>query len=249
MSGSGRPKARRAKDKGSRSWAPPLAKHPAPANHRVMRYLNPVFLAVTLLVSTAQAAAPATALFNGRDLAGWEFVTSPATDLATVCTLLPDGVIAAAGKPVGFIATTAFQANFRLHAEWRWPEKPGNGGVLVHISSGPKDRAWPLCYQVQLKNQAVGDLLPMAGATFAEPLTSAPGAATLIKAHVAPDSEKPAGEWNTCDITCRGDTIEVIINGVMQNRVTGCSLGGGTLGFQFEGAPFELRQVSLASLD
>ena len=212
-----------------------------------MRYPTPALLAISLLANTALAAA--TPLFNGRDLAGWEYVGSPATDIAVACTVGPNGVVAAAGKPVGYITTTATHANFRLHAEWRWPDKPGNGGVLLHISSGPKDRAWPLCYQVQLKSKAAGDLLPMAGATFTEPLTSAPGAATLIKAHVAPDSEKPAGEWNTCDIICRGDTIEVSINGVAQNRVTGCSLAAGPLGFQFEGAPFELREVSLTPLD
>lgn len=214
-----------------------------------MRCLTPALLAVTLLVVAAEAAAPVTVLFNGRDLAGWEFVGTPATDIATVCTARPDGVIAATGQPVGFIATTATYANYSLHAEWRWPGKPGNGGVLVHICSSPKDRVWPLSYQVQTKNKSVGDLLPMAGATFAEPLTSAPGAATAIKAYTAADSEKPAGEWNTCDVTCRSDTIEVVINGVLQNRVTGCSLVGGKIGFQFEGVPFELRAVSLTRLD
>src|SRR6478609_3645092 len=215
-----------------------------------MRLLTPALLSITLLAGTARSApAAAIPLFDGHDLAGWEFVVSPATDLATVCTLRPEGIIAAAGKPVGFIATTATYSNYRLHAEWRWSDKPGNGGVLVHISSGPKDRAWPLSFQVQTKNLAAGDLLPMAGAAFAEPLTSAPGAATAIKAHTAPDSEKPAGEWNTADITCRGDTIEVVINGVAQNSITGCSLHEGTVGFQFEGAPFELRQVTLAKLD
>jgi hypothetical protein len=214
-------------------------------------------LAITLLVVSTAAAGPATTLFNGRDLAGWVFVGTPSTDIATVCTVRPDGVIAATGAPIGFIATTGTYANYSLHAEWRWPAvspverpgKPGNSGVLVHISSGPKDRAWPLSFQIQTKNKSVGDLLPMAGATFAEPLTSAPGAATAIKAHTAPDSEKPAGEWNTCDVTCRGDTIEVTINGVQQNRITGCSLAGGKIGFQFEGTPFELRSVSLTRLD
>jgi hypothetical protein len=213
-----------------------------------MRFLTPAFLVSALLTATASAAAN-TPLLNSPDFSGWEYVGSPATAIATVCTLQPNGVIAAAGKPVGYIATTATHSNFRLHAEWRWSDKPGNGGVLVHISSGPKDRAWPLCYQIQLKNKAAGDVLPMAGATFAEPLTSAAGAATPLKAHTAADSEKPAGEWNACDITCRGDTIEVSINGVAQNRVSGCSLTAGTVGFQFEGAPFELRQVSLTPLD
>lgn len=212
-----------------------------------MRFLIPLFgLTATGIGLFGAESCP---LFNGRDLAGWEFVTVPAVDINTVCQARPDGVIAAVGRPLGFLATTAKHANYRLHAEWRWPGKPGNGGILVHISSGPKDRAWPLSFQVQAKHHVVGDLLPMAGASFAEPLTSAPGAATAIKEHIAPDSEKPAGEWNTCDITCRGGSIEVIVNGVRQNSVTGCSLQEGKIGFQFEGSPFELRRVAVVALD
>jgi len=215
-----------------------------------MRILSPTLLFVAALTATAHAASPVP-LFSGHDFAGWEYINTSAAaiEVATVCTLGPDGVIAAAGKPSGYITTTRSYANFRLHAEWRWPGRPGNGGVLVHISSGPKDRVWPLCYQVQLKHQAVGDLLPMAGAAFAEALTSAPGATPAIKAHIAADSEKPAGEWNSCDIICRGDSVEVVINGIPQNGVTGCSLREGAVGFQFEGAPFELRQVTVTPLD
>lgn len=213
-----------------------------------MRY-PAVLLSVLAFLAVRCGAVPASELFNGRDFAGWEFVTVPAVDIQTVCTLRPDGVIAVAGKPVGFLATTATYANYQLHAEWRWPGKPGNGGVLVHISSGPKDRAWPLSLQIQTKHQNAGDLLPMAGAAFAEPLTSAPNAATAIKARTAPDSEKPAGEWNTCDITCRNDTIEVAINGVRQNAVTRVTPAAGRVGFQFEGAAFELRNVRLTPLD
>jgi len=222
----------------------------APAYTISMRFLTPALLFAATLAVTAHAAS-SEPLFNGRDLTGWEYIYIGAADvdIATVCTPNTDGVIAVTGKPTGYIATTASYTNFRLHAEWRWSGQPGNGGVLVHISSGPKDRMWPACYQVQLKNKAVGDLLPMAGATFNEALTSARGAATATKAHVAADSERPAGEWNTCDIVCRGDTIEVVINGVAQNTVTGCSLREGTVGFQLEGAPFELRHVTLAKLD
>jgi hypothetical protein len=211
--------------------------------------LPAALLCALSMFATAGCAAPDGALFNGRDLAGWEFVTVPAVDLAGVCAVRPDGVIAVTGKPVGFLATTASHANYRLHAEWRWPDKPGNGGVLLHISSGPKDRAWPLSLQIQTKNGSAGDVLPMAGATFAEPLTTAPGAPTAIKARVAPDSEKPAGEWNTCDITCRGDTVEVVINGVRQNSVTRVNPAAGRIGFQLEGVPFELRAVRLTPLD
>lgn len=204
-------------------------------------------LAGALQFSAAKAA-DSTPLLNGRDLAGWEFVAIPARDIATVCQVLSDGVVAAEGKPVGYIAATGQYENYHLHAEWRWPGKPGNGGLLVHIASGPKDRAWPTCLQIQLKHGAAGDLLPMAGATFAEPLTSPPGT-TAIKAHTATESEHPPGEWNSCDIVCRGDTVEVSINGVMQNRVTHVSPAAGRVGFQFEGTAFEVRQVSLVRLD
>jgi len=213
-----------------------------------MRCSLPVLAAFALSVAVAPAA-ETRELFPGGGLTGWEFTGSPAADIATLCTVRADSVIAMTGQPVGFIATKASHKDYRLHVEWRWPGKPGNGGVLIHISSGPKDRAWPLCFQVQTKHGAAGDLLPMAGAAFAEPLTSAPGAAPAIKAHTAPDSERPAGEWNTCDIICRGDTIQVVINGVPQNTVTGASLLAGKIGFQFEGTPFELRGVTVVGLD
>ena len=71
---------------------------------------------LALLASPACAAPPAGDLFNGHDLAGWEFVTVPATAIDAVCRILPDGVIAMAGTPVGFIATLASYENYRFHA-------------------------------------------------------------------------------------------------------------------------------------
>jgi len=214
-----------------------------------MRRLLPSFFALTLTVA-AFAAAPAADLFNGKDLTGWELVAADKTAaLADICTIKPDGVIAVSGRPTGFFQTTASYTNYRIHVEWRWSGKPGNGGVLVHIASGAIDRnTWPLSFQIQTKNKAVGDLLPMAGAKFAETLTSAPNAAVAQRAHTAADSEKPAGEWNACDIVCNAGTIEVTVNGVLQNRVSQCAPATGKVGFQLEGTPFELRNVTLTPL-
>ena len=202
---------------------------------------------LALLCPALLAAAPAE-LFNGKNLAGWELVATPAAAIAAACHYHADGSLAVAGQPVGYLTTFASHENFRLHAEWRWPAKPGNSGLLVHIASGPMDHAWPRCFQIQMKNKNVGDLLPMAGATFAEKLTTAPGASPAILARSAANSEKPAGEWNSADITCRDGTIEVTINGVPQNRATACTPRAGKIGFQFEGAPFELRAVRLTPL-
>ena len=215
-----------------------------------MRWSLIVALAGLLAAGSASAQAPATPGSPTRtlNLAAWELVSVPPVPIADACTEKDGGVVAVTGTPVSYIATRASLRNYRLHAEWRWPGRPGNGGVLVHISSGPKDRQWPLSYQVQLKNTAVGDLLPMAGATFGEPLSTPSDARTPQLNHGAPDSERPVGEWNVVDVICRDDTIEVVVNGVVQNRVTRCALSEGRVGFQLEGTPFELRNVSITPI-
>jgi hypothetical protein len=201
------------------------------------------------MLAVSAHSAGAAELFNGRDFSGWELQTAPAASVADAFQILPGGVVASAGKPSGFIATRESYRNYKLHVEWRWPGKPGNGGVLLHISPGTFDRVWPVSLQVQTKFGNVGDLLPMAAASFAEPLTSAAGAETRIKARTAADSEKPAGEWNSCDIVSRDGTVEVTVNGVLQNRVSNVSPASGRIGFQLEGTPYELRRVELTPLD
>jgi hypothetical protein len=192
-------------------------------------------------------------LFNGKDLTGWSLVTNPSADIAAVCHVTPEGVLAVAGKPVGYLLADGTYTNYRLHAEWRWPAdaaKSSNSGFLVFIASGPIDRkTWPLCFQVQTKLNRAGDLLPMAGATFAEPLSTKPGAMTPQLDRRQPSSEKPLGQWNECDIVCRDGSIECTVNGVLQNRVTGCRPASGKFGIQLEGTPYELRNIVLTPLN
>jgi hypothetical protein len=197
---------------------------------------------IALIAANASAAD----LFTGSDLKGWELQTTPAATITDVITTLPNGVLAVSGKPSGFFATTASYRNYRLHAEWRWSGKPGNAGILLHISPGPMDRVWPLSLQVQTKHGSAGDLLPMAGAAIAEPLT---GTAVRLKERVGANNEKPEGEWNSCDIVARDGVVDVSINGVPQNRASGVQPSFGRIGFQLEGAPYELRNVTLVPLD
>jgi hypothetical protein len=209
--------------------------------------VNKLVSAAILTLSVQSAGA--VDLFNGRDFSGWELQTTPSAAIGDAFRVLPDGVIASEGKPSGFLATTASYRNYKLHVEWRWTGKPGNGGVLLHISPGTFDRVWPVSLQVQTKHGNVGDLLPMAAGSFAEPLTSKPGADTRIKAHTAADSEKPVGEWNACDVVSQDGVVEVTINGLLQNRVTQVSPSSGQVGFQLEGTPYELRHVELTPLN
>jgi hypothetical protein len=220
------------------------------------RFLAHLCLAILAVGSTRlRAAAPAgsTELFNGKDLTGWSLVTNPAAGIATVCHVTADGVMAVAGKPIGYLLADGTYRNYKLHAEWRWPAdaaKSSNSGFLVYIGSGPiGGKAWPMCIQVQTKLTRAGDLLPMVGATFAEPLSTKPGAMTPQLNRREESSEKPLGQWNECDIICRDGGIECTVNGVFQNKVTGCHPGAGQIGIQLEGTPYELRNLVLTPLD
>jgi hypothetical protein len=62
-------------------------------------------------------------------------------------------------------------------------------------------------------------------------------------AKLLPSSEKPIDEWNACDIECRGNTVKVSINGVLQNEVTGTSANCGKIALQAEGKLIEFRNI------
>ncbi len=205
-------------------------------------------------VAHAQPRPKTIELFNGHDLAGWEIVTRPAAPAQATPSwhYTPSGVLTFTGKPVSYLATKASHQNYRLHVEWRWPAeaaKNSSSGILLHLAAGPiNPTAGPICFQMQLKPTRVGDVLPMAAATFAEALTSTPGTKTPQLDRRAVDSEKPLGEWNACDILCIDDTLEVRVNGVLQNKLTKLSPASGRIGIQLEGTPYEVRNVRLSSL-
>src|SRR4051812_42099293 len=92
-------------------------------------------VALAMLSACSTPTSPASSdLFNGRDMAGWEFVTVPAVSIDKTYQILPGGVIALNGQPTGYLATTATYTDYTLHFEWRWSGKPGNGGALLHIA-------------------------------------------------------------------------------------------------------------------
>jgi len=233
--------------RGMRRFPVPVASQP---------FRVPLLLFSLLLLSSVAAhadGAPGDGDLLGKpEFAGWELVSKERADIKAVCTPLGAGVYAVSGNPVGYLATVASHKNFQLHAEYRWPAdapKNANSGVLIHIASGPIDRGtWPQCFQVQTKMGRAGDVLPMAGARFAEPLSTPPDARTQQLDRRNPSSEKPLGEWNVLEVTCKDGSILITVNGVEQNRVTGCVPLEGRIGFQLEGTPFELRSVWLKPL-
>jgi len=66
----------------------------------------------------------------------------------------------------------------------------------------------------------------------------------LVKKN-GPSSEKAPGEWNTLEVLCKGNKIEVFVNGVLKNTATGVNLTQGHICLQSEGKMVEFRNVWL----
>lgn len=62
------------------------------------------------------------------------------------------------------------------------------------------------------------------------------------------DVEKPAGEWNTMEVVCDGDSITNIVNGYVVNVGSKSSLTEGKILFQSEGAEIFFRKVEIRPL-
>jgi hypothetical protein len=189
------------------------------------------------------------ALWNGRDFTGWQRVlVDPMVDVDDVWRVQGD-VIYCKGEPFGYLRTEKRYSNYHLHVEWRWPEKPTNSGVLLHMT-GP-DTVWPECIEVQLKAGNAGDFVLMNGAGLTVDGTDRkdPARQFVVIPKRAATSENPAGQWNSYDIYCRGDSIRCYVNDVLQNEGTNASPMSGYIGLQSEGSPIEFRNIYIVPLD
>jgi hypothetical protein len=140
----------------------------------------------------AAAAEKETALFNGRDLAGWEHV-GPGR------FVVEDGLL----KTEGGMGLLWYQrekiGNAVLRVVYRNAEKGSNSGVFIRIPEKPTEPWMPVNrgYEVQIDDGQ--DEQHATGVLY-----------SLTKAMARPG--KP-GEWNTLEITLDGERTIVHVNG------------------------------------
>lgn len=213
-------------------------------NHIPMKTKTILITAIlfSFILSAQLSAQKATRLFNGKDFKGWVFhLRDPKVDPSTVFTVR-DGVINIKGEPFGYMRTKKSYSNYTLHVEWRYPSELSNSGVFVHTQT--PDTIWPRCIENQLKAGNAGDYVLMNGATIKEQTDPK----RIVVAKMADSNEKPVGEWNTIEITCKGNTIETRVNGLLQNKGTGLNVTKGSICLQSEGKTIEFRNVYLTKI-
>jgi hypothetical protein len=131
--------------------------------------------------------------------------------------------------------------DFIYHVEWRFTPVPGkkgyNSGVYARNSADAK-----IWHQGQtgdgsggyiFGNTKVGDVVKRIN-------LSERGRASRVK---------PAGEWNTFEITCRGKEMTLWVNGADTTHWQACEVPRGYVGLEAEGWRIEFRNVKVKTLE
>jgi hypothetical protein len=205
---------------------------------------------LTILAGSSRAARAEepVSLFNGRDLSGWTYhLNKPNVPMDAVWSVR-DGLLVCKGEPVGYLRTKKNDfANYVLTLEWRWPEKGGNNGVLVHVTEPGVLGVWPRSLEVQLGSGDAGDFWVIGTTIDVENIEKRREGRRHF--NLTDDSEKPLGEWNKMEITCRDDEVIVKVNGDVVNHATKVSQTRGAIALQSEGTPIEFRNIELRPLE
>jgi hypothetical protein len=188
-------------------------------------------------------------LFNGHNLDGWKPVLSDTSYSPSQVWSVKNGILRCEGKPNGYLRTTRPYSHYKLRLEWRWPEEPTNSGVLLHANG--QDQVWPIAIEAQLRSGDAGDFILMGEdlSLTVEGQTMKPKDSRYLRIpRKKPSNEKKAGQWNRYEIICRGDTVEVYVNGLLQNKGSAAPITSGFICLQSEGSPIEFRNIILEPL-
>ena len=127
-----------------------------------------------------------------------------------------------------------------LHVEWRFAKLEGqpnyNSGVFVRTSADGK--VW---HQAQTG--------PAGGFLFGNTFVNGVQQRVTTRDAMTENRVKPAGEWNTYEVTARGSTLTLWVNGAVTSTFEKVEVGRGHVGFEAEGYRIEFRNVKLKALD
>lgn len=204
-------------------------------------------------------------LFNGKNLKGWH-LDVPKRDTVRRSIKAPflrvkapfivrKGNLVSLGSPEGHLISDSVYENYRLEVQYRFPKKPGNSGVLVHVST-PRAlyKMFPRSLEVQLQHGNAGDFWCIAEDITVPDMerrrgpkkdwgTSENKQRRIV--NLTDNSEKPVGEWNTVMIECINRSIKVWVNGDLVNYGYNCTASRGQIALQSEGSEVEFRKISI----
>ena len=169
-----------------------------------------------LQATMLMAAEEEESLFNGEDLTGWRPNSGTGDNWK-----VEDGLLVVTGGK-DHLASEKEYSDFVLRFEWRARAQGYDSGLLIR--SGRNVGA----NQINLFQGHEG--------AFVEPQGN-------VKS--VPNLHKAPGEWNTWEVTCIGDRIALVVNGVKAWERTGFQPARGYLGIKAEEHRLEFRNFRI----
>jgi hypothetical protein len=153
-----------------------------------------------------------------------------------------DGVLKV-NHGTGWLRSAGVFSDFTLVMEFRFLEAEANSGIFVRTgpTSHDDENGWPNNgYQVQCMDTITGraplaTMIPYG----APPFEHQSDLAALAKAY------KPLGQWQTYEITCVSETLEVKLNGKRITTATNIKNLKGHIGIQAEHGLLEFRKIDI----
>jgi len=186
-----------------------------------------------------------TMLFDGKDLAGWEFYFGKAgTENAGTFTV-QEGILICSGKPAGYMVTKKSYGNYTLQVEFAFKrpetlkddaEFRGNSGCLIHVGEKNALGVWPRSVEVQGANRQMGLILPIPRDLKCTRTFDSQALARVLR---------PVGEFNKIEIEVQGGDMTISINGAVVSTVSDCELTAGPIGIQSEGAETHWKNIRI----
>jgi uncharacterized protein len=173
-------------------------------------------------------------LFNGWNLEGWSIQNGGRFSVE-------DGILKLDGG-TGWLRSEKTYADFKLVIEFRFLEPKANSGIFVRTgpTSNKDENGWPdNGYQVQCMDSVTSKPLATMIPYGAPPFETESDLEALKKAY------KPVGEWQTFEITAKGESLEVKLNGVLVTTARSIKNSEGHIGIQGEHGRLEFRKIEL----
>jgi len=144
--------------------------------------------AVLLATRPALAQGAWTALFNGKDLEGFDRI-------GNANWRIEDGVLVA-DRGNGMLVTAQEFGNFEMRLEF-WADTATNSGIFIRATN-PKEVTAANAYEVNIWDERPEQKF---------------GTGAIVNIAAVDPMPRAGGRWNTMEITARGDAFTVVLNG------------------------------------
>ncbi|MDO8684436.1 MAG: DUF1080 domain-containing protein [Armatimonadota bacterium] len=182
------------------------------------------------------------ALFNGKDLSGWEVEGPQAWTVR-------DGVLYCSGEGIGWLRSKKQYKDFVLQLEYKVGQE-ANSGVFIRATKEGNPAFTGM--EIQILNDY--------GRKPTQRTTGSMYSAIAPKVNAS----KPAGEWNEYQISCIGNMITVRLNGrrIMHADISNPAINAalmegpkltdrakiGHIGLQNHGFPLQFRNIQIRKM-